>query len=64
MGLFTGEIPSAPAGTVFFPTKKTAAVVCGEGAVELFRLSPEGKKETAVADLINGRGIAAGDILG
>ena len=61
---FSGDIPDEKPGTVFFPTKKTAAVVCGSGAVELLRLSPEGKKETAVADLINGRQIAVGDILG
>lgn len=64
MRLYSGELPSAPAGTVFFPTKKTAAVLCGSGAVELLRLSPEGKKETAVADLINGRQLVAGDVLG
>ncbi|MBR6772382.1 MAG: methionyl-tRNA formyltransferase [Clostridia bacterium] len=64
MKLFEGEVPSAQPGTVFFPTKKTAAVVCSEGAVELLRLSPEGKRETAVSDLINGRQIVAGDILG
>lgn len=64
MKLFSGDVPAGVPGTVFFPTKKTAAVICGAGAVELLRLSPEGKKETAVADLINGRQIAAGDILG
>ncbi|MBQ1955543.1 MAG: methionyl-tRNA formyltransferase [Clostridia bacterium] len=65
MKLYGGEIPEGIApGTVFCPTKKTAAVACTLGAVELLRLSPEGKKETAIADLINGRQIAAGDILG
>ncbi|MBQ1222666.1 MAG: methionyl-tRNA formyltransferase, partial [Oscillospiraceae bacterium] len=65
MKLYGGEIPEGIApGTVFCPTKKTAAVACAIGAVELLRLSPEGKKETAIADLINGRQIAAGDILG
>ncbi|MDD6262806.1 MAG: methionyl-tRNA formyltransferase [Clostridiales bacterium] len=64
MRVYRGDIPELPAGTVFFPTRKTACVVCGSGAVELLRLSPEGRRETAVSDLINGRGLAAGDVLG
>ncbi len=64
MKLFSGEVPDLAPGTVFFPTKKTAAIACGRGAVELLRAAPEGKKDTAVTDLINGRGIAPGDILG
>ncbi len=65
MRLFAGSVPALAAGSVFFPTKKTVAVVCGDGgAVELLRVAPAGKKELAAADWINGRGVSAGDVLG
>lgn len=39
-------------------------VACGVGAISLERARPEGKREMSAVDLINGRQIAAGDILG
>ncbi|MBQ5662769.1 MAG: methionyl-tRNA formyltransferase [Clostridia bacterium] len=38
-------------------------VACGEGAVALLSVLPEGKKKMSSADFINGRRISVGDIL-
>ena len=38
-------------------------VACGEGAVELLTVLPEGKKRMSAADFINGRKISVGDLL-
>lgn len=38
-------------------------VACGEGAVALLSVLPEGKKRMSAADFINGRRISVGDIL-
>ena len=38
-------------------------VACGEGALELLEVLPEGKKKMGAADFINGRRISVGDIL-
>jgi len=38
-------------------------VACGEGAVALLTVLPEGKKRMSAADFINGRKISLGDIL-
>lgn len=39
-------------------------IVCGSGAVSVTRARPEGKGDMSAADLIRGRRIAQGDILG
>lgn len=39
-------------------------VACGEGAISLLRLTPEGKGQMSAADFIRGRRISLGDILG
>ena len=38
-------------------------VACGEGAVALLTVLPEGKKRMSAADFINGRKISVGDLL-
>lgn len=51
-----GEVLSTEGGVI--------TVKCGEGALDLLSLIPEGKKRMRAADFINGRGIAKGQILG
>lgn len=55
---------SVPAGTVLSVAGGRITVACGEGAVELLSVLPEGKKRMAAADFINGRGVKVGDLLG
>ena len=51
-----GEILSLDGGRI--------TVACGEGALDLFTLIPEGKKKMSAQDLINGRRVKVGDLLG
>jgi hypothetical protein len=39
-------------------------VTTGEGALEIVRATPEGRRETAGRDLVNGRVLKDGDVLG
>ena len=50
-----GEVISLSGGRI--------TVACGEGAVALLSVLPEGKKKMSSADFINGRRISVGDIL-
>ena len=50
-----GEVISLSGGRI--------TVACGEGAVALLSVLPEGKKRMSAADFINGRRISVGDIL-
>ena len=50
-----GEVISLSGGRI--------TVACGEGAVALLSVLPEGKKKMSAADFINGRRISVGDIL-
>lgn len=53
----------AACGTVLSLTGGRITVACGEGAVSLLSVLPEGKKRMSAADFINGRKINVGDIL-
>ena len=53
----------APAGTVLSLNGGKIEVACGVGSVSILSVLPEGKKRMAVADFINGRKIAVGDVL-
>ena len=63
--VYEGKIPeNAVCGQVFFPNKKSVAVVCGQrDAVVVGAFKPEGKGILTSADMINGRKINEGDIL-
>ncbi|MBQ1230288.1 MAG: methionyl-tRNA formyltransferase [Clostridia bacterium] len=50
-----GEVLSLSGGRI--------TVACGEGAVALLSVLPEGKKKMSAADFINGRRISVGDML-
>lgn len=50
-------------GTVLSLASGRIKVACGEGALEILSLLPEGKKKMGAADFINGRRINVGDIL-
>ena len=61
----TGEKTApAPAGTVVSLVGGAVTVACGEGAIRLLELIPEGKSRMSAAAFINGRKIAVGDKLG
>ena len=53
----------APCGTLALPSRRRAAVRCGDGWLELLEVQFPGKKVTPVADLLNGRLLVPGDIL-
>lgn len=55
---------TAPVGTVLSVADGKITVACGEGALDLLSVLPEGKKRMAAADFINGRGVKVGDLLG
>ncbi len=54
----------AAPGTVLSLAGGEVEVACGEGSVALLTVLPEGKKRMSAADLINGRRVAIGDLLG
>lgn len=58
------ETGGAPAGTVLSTSDDIIRVACGIGVLGIKTLLPEGKRRMKASDFINGRGIAAGDILG
>ncbi len=52
-------------GEIVVCKKGDVRVRCGDGhGLRILRVAPEGKKETAAADWVNGRGITLGEILG
>lgn len=55
---------SPPPGTVIAATPETLTVRCGEGAVDLLTIQPDGKRPMLAADFLRGRKIAIGDTLG
>jgi len=59
----SGVSCSAPPGTVLLADKTGVIVACREGAVELVRVQPEGKKAMRAAEWVMGRGVAEGDVL-
>ena len=54
-GKAPGEVVSLTGGRI--------TVACGEGALELLQVLPEGKKKMGAADFINGRRVNVGDLL-
>jgi methionyl-tRNA formyltransferase len=50
-------------GEVIRVEKEGVVVACGEGALLLRTVLPEGKGKMSAADLARGRGIAVGDLL-
>jgi methionyl-tRNA formyltransferase len=56
--------PGAQPGEVILADKSRVLVACGEGAVELVTVQLEGKRAMSAPDLVMGRAIAQGDILG
>ncbi len=55
---------SAAPGTVVLADKGGVVIATGAGSVELVRAQLEGKRVVAARDLVNGRQLAAGDVLG
>ncbi len=53
----------APAGTVVSLDGGRITVACGEGALALLSVLPEGKKRMPADAFINGRGVKLGDLL-
>ena len=51
------------AGEVLSIDNGRITVACGEGAISLLSVLPEGKKRMSAADFINGRRVSVGDIL-
>ena len=57
--------PAVEAGRILMASKGKILVACGEGTVlSLLAALPEGKKRMSASDLINGRRIKEGDLLG
>lgn len=54
----------APAGTVVVAHRGRIEVVCGAGRVEIVRAQLEGKKPLGAAELVGGRAISQGMVLG
>lgn len=61
--VYKDNVPDGKAGEVVGLSKDGILVKCGEGAVLLTKLKPEGKGVMSASDLINGRKIALGEIL-
>lgn len=53
---------SAPPGTVVSVGEKLV-IACGDGAIGVTDVQPAGKSRMTVADFVNGRGVAAGDVV-
>lgn len=58
--LTTEKFDPVPAGTVVSISGGAITVACGEGAIRLLELIPEGKSRMSAAAFINGRKIAVG----
>lgn len=61
--LTTEKFDPVPAGTVVSISGGAITVACGEGAIRLLELIPEGKSRMSAAAFVNGRKIAVGDQL-
>ncbi len=56
--------PDAAPGQVIAVDKKSFTVACGEGALKITRLQPEGKKAMDTAAFLNGKKLEPGESLG
>ncbi|WP_437774622.1 methionyl-tRNA formyltransferase [Sorangium sp. So ce1097] len=54
----------APPGTVVMAARGVVIVACGAGAIQIVRAQAEGRKPLAAADLVAGRTLQAGMVLG
>ncbi|WP_438013939.1 methionyl-tRNA formyltransferase [Sorangium sp. So ce315] len=54
----------APPGTVVMASRSVVIVACGAGAIQILRAQAEGRKPLAAADLVAGRTLQAGMVLG
>lgn len=59
-----GEETKAPAGTVIAADKHGIEIACGTGTVHLLRAQLEGKKALGAPELVSGRAVSAGMVLG
>ena len=50
-------------GTILMATTKSFIIACGQGALTIIRLIPEGKKEMSASEFLRGTQVAAGDAL-
>jgi methionyl-tRNA formyltransferase len=60
----SGAEPSAPPGTVIAAGKQGIEVACGDGSLFLLRAQAEGRKPLQAADLVAGRTLREGLVLG
>ena len=60
----SGGVTQAQAGTVVVADRTGVLVACESGLIELVELQLAGKKPVAAGDMVNGRSIAQGDVLG
>ena len=60
----TARVPEGTAAGTVLALGDTVTVACGEGAIEILRLLPEGKGRMSAADYVRGRRLSVGDILG
>lgn len=58
------EGPAAAPGTIVAADRGGVRVACGEGAIDLLRAQVEGRKALPAADLVAGRALRAGMVLG
>lgn len=56
--------PTAAAGTVLGTDGDGVLVACGTGVVRIDRLQPSGRRWAAAADVVRGRGLTVGEVLG
>ncbi len=58
-----GEAGKAAPGTVLQADKKGLRVACGDGALEILELQPDGKKAMAASAFLMGHPIRTGTVL-
>jgi methionyl-tRNA formyltransferase len=59
-----GEVASAAPGTVVVADKRGVEVACGRGTLRLLRAQLEGKKALSAPELVSGRALSTGMVLG
>jgi methionyl-tRNA formyltransferase len=62
--VITDVSESSSPGEITEVTKKSFTIACGEGALRIKRLQPEGKKEMDAASYLNGNKLEVGMICG
>lgn len=58
------EVSAAPPGTVVTADKRGVEIACGRGTIHLLRGQLEGKKALGAQELVSGRALSAGMVLG